>query len=69
MQMPYSQYLRLETRAGGVGCTNKQFIKACHSVLKPCGRNHTQREARHEWIRSGLIYLNKSRNLFLKGRF
>ena len=61
--MLYSQYLRLETLAGGVTCTNKEFIKACHSVLKN-KFSREEREARHAWLRDGLAYLDKSRNLY-----
>jgi hypothetical protein len=66
--MLYSQYLRLETIAGGVGCTDKQFIAACHTFLKN-KFSREEREHRHAWIRDGLAYLNKSRNMYIKGRF
>ena len=48
--MRYSQYLRLERIAGGVGASNKDFIKACHSVLKN-KYSLVERDARHKWIR------------------
>jgi hypothetical protein len=66
--MPYSQYLRLETIAGGVGCTNKQFIAACHSMLKN-KYSRKERDARHAWMRDGLEYLNKSRSQYINNRF
>jgi hypothetical protein len=66
--MLYSQYLRLETLAGGVGCTDKQFIAACHTYLKN-KFSRAERDARHAWIRDGLAYLNKSRGQYLTGRF
>ena len=66
--MTYGQYLRLETMAGGVGCTDKQFIAACHSVLKN-KFSRDERDDRHRFIRNGLEYLNKSRGQYLKARF
>lgn len=63
MQMPYSQYLRIETLAGGVGCTNREFIRSAHSLLVKVGRSRAQRDARHAWIRSGLAYLDDSRDV------
>jgi hypothetical protein len=66
--MLYSQYLRLETIAGGVGCTDKQFIAACQTFLKN-KYSREERNDRHAWIRDGLAYLNKSRNMYIKGRF
>ena len=66
--MLYSQYLRIETVAGGVGCTDKQFIAACHTFLKNKFLRE-ERNDRHAWIRDGLAYLNKSRNMYIKGRF
>jgi len=52
--MQHSQFLRLERKAGGDKATNREFIKACHSVVHPEGRTHSKRKCRHEWIRSGL---------------
>jgi len=66
--MTYGQYLRLETMAGGVGCTDKQFIAASHSAIKN-KYSRKERDARHAWIREGLAYLNKSRGQYLGARF
>ena len=59
--MMYSQYKRIETEAGGLTCTNKQFIKACHSCLSDYGKGRKSRKNRHDWIREGLNYLNQHR--------
>jgi hypothetical protein len=68
--MLYSQYLRIETIAGGVGCTDKQFIAACLSYILPQARHHhLYRKDRHKFIRDGLAYLNKSRGQYLGARF
>ena len=62
--MTFAQYLKIETSLGGIGCTDKQFIQACHDYMLPQARRHNiYREARHSFIRDGLTYLNKARNL------
>lgn len=66
--MPYAQYLRIETYAGGVGCTNKQFIKACLRLLNN-KYLRSERDARHAWIRDGLDILNKERSLYISNSF
>lgn len=63
MKMPWSQYLRIESIAGGIGCTPRQFVKACHSRLMPSARGREQRAARHAWIRDGLRQLRSARKL------
>jgi len=52
--MMYAQYCRIESRAGGVGCTVREFVKACHTCLNATGRGREQRDSRHVWIRNGL---------------
>ena len=56
--MMFAQYCRIESLAGGVSCTPREFIKACHSVLQKRYRfgihARTVRTGRHAWIRSGL---------------
>lgn len=59
--MLYAQYLRIETKAGGVSCTDRQFIKAAHTLLNPNGKKLGFREARHKWLRDGIYKLNMSR--------
>ena len=62
--MTYSQYLKIETSLGGIGCTDKQFIQACLDYILPQAKHHCiYRKARHAFIRDGLTYLNKARNL------
>ena len=63
MKMPWSQYLRIESIAGGIGCTPREFIKACHTRLAPSAKTYVQREARHAWIRDGLRQLRSARRL------
>ena len=57
MHMTYAQYLRIETKAGGVSATPRQFIKAAHSLLSDQGKSKDRREWRHQWLREGLAYL------------
>ena len=52
--MTFAQYLRIENDAGGVGCSDRQFIKAAHGLLSPDGRKRWLRDARHDWLREGL---------------
>ena len=59
--MMYAQYCRLETKAGGVFATDREFIRACRSSIKRNYRgNRTQRKIRHKWIRSGLELKKKA---------
>lgn len=63
--MIYSQYCRIETRAGGLGCTNVEFIRAAHkSLLSQSRFHHLYRAARHAWLREGLALLEKSRAMY-----
>ena len=62
--MTFAQYLRIETSLGGMGCTDKQFIRGCLNYILPQARHHClYRTARHSFIRDGLAYLNKARRL------
>ena len=47
--------------AGGVACTNTQFIRAAHTTLSALGKSAQHREWRHKWLRDGLNYLDNSR--------
>lgn len=57
--MNFAQYVRIETLAGGLGCTDRAFIKALHSRLSAEGKNRANREWRHQLIRAGLAYKRK----------
>jgi hypothetical protein len=61
--MTYSQYLRIETKAGGTSCTPRQFIKAAHTLLSERGKSHECRRDRHRWLRLGLAHLDNAQNL------
>ena len=65
--MIYSQYCRIEKRAGGVGCTNVEFIRAAHkSLLSQSRFHHLYRADRHAWLRAGLALLEKSRQQYVQ---
>lgn len=65
--MIYSQYCRIETRAGGLGCTNVEFIRAAHkSLLSQSRFHHLYRADRHAWLREGLALLEKSRQQYVQ---
>ena len=61
------QYLRIERQAGGVGCTDADFIRSAHTLLLKQSRfHHIHREQRHEWLREGLAMLEKSRQQYVQ---
>ncbi len=61
------QYLRIERQAGGVGCTNADFIRSAHTLLLKQSRfHHIHRAQRHEWLREGLAMLEKSRQQYVQ---
>jgi hypothetical protein len=57
--MLYSQYLRIQTRAGGLGASNRQIVKAVHSMLKPSALTQKSRANRHKIIKMALQHHNK----------
>jgi len=57
--MNFAQYVRIETLAGGLGCSDRAFIKALHSRLSTEGKNRENRDWRHQLIREGLAYKRK----------
>lgn len=67
--MPYAQYQRIETKAGGVHCSPRDFIRAAHTLLADSAKTAANRKARHEWLRTGLANLETERRLFAKYRF
>ena len=61
------QYLRIERQAGGVGCTDADFIRSAHTLLLKQSRfHHIHRKQRHEWLREGLAMLEKSRQQYVQ---
>ena len=52
--MMFSQYCRIESAAGGVICTDREFIRCARALLSDKGRSREQRDARHAWLRDGL---------------
>ena len=63
--MMYAQYLRIERKAGGISCTNRDFITAAHTILSTEGKSSAMRKVRHCWLKAGMIYLINSRGLVL----
>jgi hypothetical protein len=57
----FSQYCRIETQAGGVFCTNREFIRAARTLLHDGAMHHDWRSRRHAWLRAGLAMLEKNR--------
>jgi predicted membrane chloride channel (bestrophin family) len=52
MNATYAQYLRAETRAGGLSKSTRQLIRAARTMLSPAGKTRNNRESRHDWLRS-----------------
>jgi len=60
--MMFAQYCRIETAAGGVFTTDRQFIRAALAMIKPRSRYARElRQARHQWLREGLAMLRDAR--------
>ena len=64
MNMTFAQYLRIETAAGGIGCSYREFIRAARGMLSKEGKSRAMREARHIWIRDGLDRLESARRMY-----
>lgn len=62
--MTFAQYCRIESAAGGVHCTNREFIRAARALLSANGKARAQRKARHIWLRDGLDQLESARRLY-----
>ena len=67
--MMYAQYLRFESKAGGVRCSNRDFIRVCRKALNKKGRTRGQRKLRHIWIRRGLATLACEKQRFIDERY
>jgi hypothetical protein len=59
----YAQYCRAERAAGGVGCTTRQFIRGCHTLLNDQSKGRATRSQRHTWLRNMLVERDAARNL------
>ena len=57
--MLYSQYLRIQTKAGGLGASNRQIIKAVHSMLTAPALTYHNRANRHTIINMALQHHKK----------
>ena len=57
--MLYSQYLRIQTKAGGINASNRQIIEAVHSMLTESALSCHHRKNRHEIIKMALQHHNK----------
>ena len=63
--MTFGQYCRAEHAAGGVRCSNREFIRAARRVLSPYGKSREVRQQRQEWLRDGLKKLATNRLIVL----
>ena len=67
--MMFSQYCRIEAKTSGLFCSNREFIRAAHTLLSDKGKGRAMRKARHEWIREGLALKDKFTKSYLSNRF
>ena len=64
--MMFAQYCRIESKAGGVSCTRREFIRAARTLLTPKGRTcRRTRDARHAWLREGLAMRADARKQYV----
>lgn len=63
--MTFGQYCRIETAAGGVTCSNRDFIRAARALLSSEGKSRAMRDARHIWVRDGLDHLESARSFYV----
>tara|TARA_B100000424_G_C22778898_1_gene418967 strand:+ start:204 stop:473 length:270 start_codon:yes stop_codon:yes gene_type:complete len=61
-QMPFSQFLRIQTKAGGVNASNKELIKAIRSMLSEKGKAFESKGFRKELFRSAINQQRKEQN-------
>ena len=52
--MTHAQFMRIETKAGGIAASNMAFIRSAHTLLSRGGRSANQRGARKAWLKLGL---------------
>jgi hypothetical protein len=52
--MLYSQYLRIQTKAGGIAASNRDIIRAVRSMLKPAALTSGHKSSRHIIIKQAL---------------
>jgi hypothetical protein len=62
--MTFAQYCRIETAAGGVTCSNRDFIRAARAMLSRDGKSRAMRHARRMWLYDGLDRLETARRDF-----
>ena len=62
--MMFAQYCRIESIAGGVTASTRDFIRAARTRLSAHGKTREAREARHQWIREGLAHRARERKVY-----
>lgn len=63
--MMFAQYCRIESKLGGVGSTDREFIRQAHKCLKKSARRSAGlRLARHAWLQSGLDHKRAAEDMY-----
>tara|TARA_R110001592_G_scaffold182276_3_gene425423 strand:+ start:489 stop:779 length:291 start_codon:yes stop_codon:yes gene_type:complete len=65
MDCSYSQYLRIEKRAGGVAASQKEIIRASRALMSKKGKSRKHRLTRHEWVRSIIKQHNQAKKVYM----
>lgn len=66
IMITFSQYCRIETAAGGVFCSDREFIKAARALFHDGAMHHEWRARRHAFLRRGIAMLHESRAQAIK---
>ena len=67
--MPHAQYLRIESDAGGVTTSERNFIRHARRRLSKHGRSRESRRWRRRWYLSGLRQLKEQQEMVRAWRF
>ena len=62
-QMPFAQFLRIQTKAGGVSASNRKLIKTIRSMLSKKGKSFESKEFRKDLFRQVIAIQKRQRKL------
>lgn len=61
--MTFAQFLRIQTKAGGVSASNRKLIKTIRSMLSEKGKSFESKEFRKDLFRKAIETQKRQRNL------
>lgn len=68
IKMSHITYCRIETDAGGLGCSDRAFVRAALRKIVRTDKDRNVRKLQHEWIRDGLRQLHRAQKLVIHYR-